>query len=196
MSLPAKVVEIHAEMNVPTPRLWRGTRDPHMYSVTMTLRSPRGVVLDRIRQPLGLRTVRFDPDQGFILNGERLVLHGASMHQDRPLKGWAISHSDQEEDFDLLTDLGANCVRLAHYQHDQYSYELADARGIVAWAEIPLVDKVSFDGSPAGPALTANAMQQLTELIRQNYNHPSIAVWSVANEVDLAATQTNGPSKP
>jgi beta-galactosidase len=194
--LAAKVVEIHADMEVPTPRLWRGTRDPYLYSVAMTLRSPGGAVFDRIRQPLGLRTVRFDPNQGFILNGERLVLHGASMHQDRPVKGWAISRSDQEEDFDLLMDLGANCVRLAHYQHDQYSYELADARGIVAWAEIPLVNQVSFDGSAADRALTANARQQLTELIRQNYNHPSIAVWSVANEVDLTATLTKGPSRP
>jgi beta-galactosidase len=195
-ALAAKVIEIHADMAIPAPRLWRGTRDPYLYSVTMTLRSPSGAVFDRIRQPLGLRTVRLDPDQGFILNGERLVLHGASMHQDRPLKGWAISRSDQDEDFDLLVDLGANCVRLAHYQHDQYSYELADARGIVAWAEIPLVNRVSFDGSPAGRALTANAKQQLTELIRQNYNHPSIVVWSVANEVDLTATQTKGPSRP
>jgi beta-galactosidase len=87
-------------------------------------------------------------------------------------------------------------VRLAHYQHDQYSYELADALGFVVWAEIPLVNKVSFDGSSASPDLAANARQQLTELIRQNYNHPSIAVWSIANEIDLTATQIKGPSKP
>jgi beta-galactosidase len=118
------------------------------------------------------------------------------MHQDRPIKGWAISRADQEEDFDLLRDLGANAVRLPHYQHDQYSYELADARGIVVWAEIPLVNKESFDGSPANAALTANARQQLIELVRQNYNHPSIAVWSLANEIDLTATQIKGPSRP
>jgi beta-galactosidase len=118
------------------------------------------------------------------------------MHQDRPVKGWAISRADQRQDFDLLQDLGANAVRLAHYQHDQYSYELADARGIIVWAEVPLVSKASFDGSPATDALTANARQQLIELLRQNYNHPSIAVWSLGNEVDLAATQTKGPSHP
>jgi beta-galactosidase len=90
--------------------------------------------------------------------------------------------------------MGGNAVRLAHYQHDQYSYELADASGIVVWAEIPLVNQVSFDGSSASPALAANARQQLTELIRQNYNHPSIAVWSIGNETDLTATLTKGSS--
>ena len=73
------------------------------------------------------------------------------MHQDRPVKGWAISQADQAQDFDLLRDMGGNAVRLAHYQHDQYSYELADALGFVVWAEIPLVNKVSFDGSSASP---------------------------------------------
>src|SRR5258708_12767524 len=162
----------------------------------MTIRSDTGSVLDRVSQPLGFRTVKFDSDRGFFLNGEHLFLKGVSMHQDRPVKGWAISRADQREDFDLLGGLGANAVRLAHYQHDQYSYELADARGIAAWAEIPLVNKVSFDGAPANAVLTANAKQQLTELIRQNYNHPSIIVWSLGNEIDLTATQINGPSRP
>jgi beta-galactosidase len=147
-------------------------------------------------QPLGLRTLRFDPDQGFFLNGEHQYLKGASMHQDRPVRGWAISKADQVEDFDILCDLGATATRLAHYQHDQASYELADARGIVVWAEVPLVNKVSYDGSPANSAFAANARQQLIELIRQNRNHPSVALWSIANEIDLTATQIEGPSKP
>jgi beta-galactosidase len=194
VTLATNVAVVHAELQIPKPRLWRGTKDPYLYRVVMTLRGPTGALLDRVIQPLGLRTVKFDPNEGFFLNGEHLALKGVSMHQDRPIKGWAISRSDQEEDFGVLTDMGANAVRLAHYQHDQYSYELADARGIVAWAEIPLVNKVSFDGSPASPALAANARQQLIELIRQNYNHPSVAVWSIANEIDLTAIQTNGPS--
>ena len=118
------------------------------------------------------------------------------MHQDRPIKGWAISDADQKQDFDLLVDMGGNVVRLAHYQHDQRSYELADELGVIVWAEIPLVNQVSFDGSAANAAFSANATQQLLELIRQNYNHPSVAVWSIANEVDLRATQAKGPSKP
>jgi beta-galactosidase len=187
---------IQVQLRVEHPRLWEGVKDPYLYRTTMTIRSQSGTVLDRVSEPLGLRTVNFDSDRGFFLNGEHLFLKGVSMHQDRPVKGWAISRADQREDFDLLGDLGANAVRLAHYQHDEYSYQLADARGIVAWAEIPLVNKVSFDGAPANAALTANAKQQLTELIRQNYNHPSIIVWSLGNEIDLTATQIKGPSRP
>lgn len=185
-----------ARLFIPHPRLWRGTQDPYLYRVAMTLRSGAGVILDRVTQPLGLRSMRFDPDHGFFLNGEPLPLKGVSMHQDRPMKGWAISRADQRQDFEILQDLGANAVRLAHYPHDQYSYELADALGIVAWAEIPLVNQVSFDGSAADAALTANARQQLVELIRQNYNHPAIALWSIGNEIDLTATQTRTASRP
>ena len=134
-------------------------KDPYLYRVVMTLRSADGQVLDQVAQPLGLRSLRFDADKGFFLNGEHLYLKGVSMHQDRPVKGWAISQADQAEDFDLLRDMGANAVRLAHYQHDQYSYELADALGVVVWAEIPLVNKVSFDGSAASPVLAANARE-------------------------------------
>jgi beta-galactosidase len=186
---------VEAQLRVEHPRLWQGVKDPYLYRSVMTLRSQSGAVLDRIDQPLGFRTARFDADHGFFLNGEHVFLKGVSMHQDRPVKGWAISRADQAEDFGLLRDLGANAVRLAHYQHDEYSYELADERGIVAWAEIPLVNKVSFDGSPANDALAANARQQLTELVRQNYNHPSIVLWSLGNEMDLTATQIKGPSR-
>jgi beta-galactosidase len=189
-------IPIQARLHVEHPRLWEGVKSPYLYRSVMVIRSDTGTILDRVSQPLGFRAVKFDSDRGFFLNGGHVFLKGVSMHQDRPLKGWAISEADQRQDFDLLQDLGANAVRLAHYQHDQYSYELADSRGIVVWAEIPLVNKVSFDGSPANPALTANARQQLTELVRQNYNHPSIIVWSLGNEVDLTATLVNGPSRP
>jgi beta-galactosidase len=194
--LSAKVVVIPATVRIAQPRLWQGVKDPYLYRTVVTLRSPHGEILDRVSQPLGLRIVAFDPDKGFFLNGQHLFLQGAAMHQDRPVQGWAISRADQEQDFDYLLDMGGNAVRLAHYQHDQRSYEIADERGIVAWAEIPLVNQVSFDGTPASEAFAANATQQLLELIRQNYNHPSIAVWSIANEIDLRATQAGGPSKP
>ena len=191
---PGRHAIIDATLQVARPRLWQGMKDPYLYRVVMTVRSTDGLLLDEVAQPLGLRTLHFDSDKGFFLNGEHLSLRGVSMHQDRPVKGWAISRADQAEDFELLRDMGANAVRLAHYQHGQYSYELADTLGVVVWAEIPLVNKVSFDGSSASPALAANARQQLTELIRQNYNHPSIAVWSIGNETDLTATMTRGPS--
>jgi beta-galactosidase len=192
---PGRPLRLDTRLHIDRPHLWRGMQDPYLYRLVMTVRSMQGRDLDQVIQPLGLRELRFDAGQGFFLNGEHLFLKGASMHQDRPLKGWAISKSDQAQDFDLLREMGANAVRLAHYQHDQYSYDLADALGLVVWAEIPLVNKVSFDGSPASAKLAANARQQLIELIRQNYNHPSIAVWSIANEVDLTATLTRGASK-
>ena len=194
-STSPRPIELQARLRVDHPRLWRGTQDPYLYRTVMSLRA-QGKLLDRVSEPLGIRTVKMDPDSGFLLNGEHLFLKGVSMHQDRPVKGWAISRADQQQDFDLLQELGANAVRLAHYQHDQTSYEQADVRGIVTWAEIPLVNKVSYDGSPANAELTANAHRQLTELIRQNYNHPSIAVWSIGNEIDLTATQTGIPSRP
>jgi beta-galactosidase len=196
---PGKAVEptfISLTLRASHPRLWQGTKDPYLYRTVFTLRSRGGAVLDRVTEPLGLRTLAFDADKGFFLNGEHLFLRGVSMHQDRAEKGWAISAEDQAQDFDFLTDMGANAVRLAHYQHDQRSYQLADERGIITWAEIPLVNHVAFDGGPASAALSANARQQLLELIRQNYNHPSIAVWSIGNEVDLRVTQGRGPSKP
>jgi beta-galactosidase len=193
---PAQPALVEHTLHVDRPRLWQGMKDPYLYKLLMTVRSTEGLNLDQVAQPLGLRSLKFDSDKGFLLNGQHLFLKGASMHQDRPAKGWAISQADQAQDFDLLRDMGGNAVRLAHYQHDQYSYELADALGFVIWAEIPLVNEVSFDGSSASPDLAANARQQLTELIRQNYNHPSIAVWSIANEIDLTATLTKGPSKP
>jgi beta-galactosidase len=192
---PLQRVTIDDTLHIDRPRLWQGMDDPYLYKLIMTVRSTEGLLLDQVVQPLGVRSLAIDADKGLFLNGKHLFLKGAAMHQDRPVKGWAISHADQAQDFDLLRDLGANAVRLAHYQHDQFSYELADALGIMVWAEIPLVNKVSFDGSPANAALAANARQQLTELIRQNSNHPSIAHWSIANEIDLTATQIKGPSK-
>lgn len=192
---PRSTSEMTSTLAIDRPRRWRGVTDPYMYRIVVALRTPRGELLDEVSQPLGLRTMVFDPNKGFFLNGEHLMLVGASMHQDRPLKGWALSRADRVQDFDLLQEMGGNAVRFAHYQHDQIAYELADARGIVAWAEIPLVNEVSFDGSPASDALAANAHQQLKELIKQNYNHPSIAVWSIGNEVDLRSTSADKPAR-
>jgi beta-galactosidase len=190
VKLPAHaVVERSAKLVIRKPHLWNGMADPYLYKVVVTLGA------DQVVQPLGLRTIAFDADKGFFLNGKHVALNGVALHQDMAGKGWAMSCADQKRDFDLVEDIGANTVRLAHYQHDQCSYDEADRRGLIVWAEIPLVNQVSFDGTPASPALAANAKQQLSELIRQNYNHPAIAMWSVGNEIDLRAIQNNGPSK-
>lgn len=177
--------ESAAALAIATPRLWNGRADPYLYSVTVEVRE-KGRLIDRVRQPLGLRSFRFDPNEGFSLNGRHLKLHGVSRHQDRFGKGWALTPADHAEDMALIAEMGANTVRQAHYQHaDEWSDE-ADKAGMVVWAEVPYVTSPSLRGGQGSPELWANAEQQLRELIRQNYNHPSIMMWSVGNEVDSA----------
>ena len=129
-------------------------------------------------EQIGLRYYSVDANKGFFLNGESYPLHGVCRHQDRVGKGWAISYADQDEDANLIMEIGATCVRLAHYPHSNYFLSLCDKAGLVVWAEIPLVNQV-YDT----PAFAENAKQQLTELIRQRYNHPSIFFWSLYNEL-------------
>lgn len=174
---------IRQSLTVPNPWLWQGRADPHLYKVTVELRAGRRVI-DRVEQPLGIRTMRLDPERGFFLNGKPLALHGVSRHQDMADKGAALSDEDHVRDMDLIEELGANTIRIAHYQQAQKWLELANERGMVVWAEIPYVSMATFgDGEPPAQVVE-NARQQLTELIRQNFNHPSVAVWGVGNEID------------
>lgn len=175
--------EVAQRLIIPQPRLWQGRQDPHLYTVTVELRSGKKV-LDRVDQPLGIRTFRIDPNLGFFLNGKPLALRGVSRHQDMASKGAALSDADHERDMDLIEEVGANTIRFAHYQHAKKWFELADQRGMIVWAEIPYVSMATFgDGLPSA-AFVENARQQLIELIRQNYNHPSVVVWGVGNEID------------
>ena len=171
------------------PRLWNGLADPYLYSANVEIHDVTGgqdTVTDALTQPLGLRTVALDAATGFSLNGAHLGLHGVNLHQDRAVEGWAISDADHTQDFDLIQEIGATTIRMAHYQHDQKDYDLADERGLVVWAEIPLVDSITNSA-----AFTASTQDQLRELIRQNYNHPSIAFWSIGNEQNTDDTATN-----
>ena len=163
------------------PHLWNGLTDPYLYSVRVDLLNG-SAVSDSVSVPLGLRWFSLDANTGFTLNGKYLDLHGVNKHQDAKDKGWAISDSDTDADFSFIKELGATAVRLAHYQHAQHTYDVADRAGIVVWAETPVVNRIHET-----PEFSANAEQQLTELIRQNYNHPSIVFWSVGNEVLLKA---------
>ncbi|HZE98916.1 MAG TPA: glycoside hydrolase family 2 TIM barrel-domain containing protein, partial [Planctomycetota bacterium] len=169
-------------MTLAAPHLWNGRADPYQYLVWARVLAA-GKLLDEVTQPLGFRFYHVDPDTGFTLNGAPLDLHGASFHQDRINKGWAISDADQEEDVALVKEVGATFVRLAHYQHPQRTYELLDAAGIIAWSEIPYVNSTNNSA-----AFTDNARQQLRELIRQNYNHPSVFFWGMYNEIGDDAT--------
>jgi beta-galactosidase len=158
------------------PHLWNGRTDPYLYKAHIEIVSA-GKVTDMVDQPLGLRYFKVDPNLGFLLNGKHLDLHGVSRHQDRINKGWAISQEDDREDFSLIKEVGATAIRVAHYQQSQTWYNLADETGIVMWSEVPFVD----EATPSAEFFN-NALEQMRELIRQNYNHPAICFWGCGNE--------------
>ena len=168
-------------LKINEPNLWNGHDNPYLYSMKISLQKFNDTI-DRIDIPFGVRYFEVDPEKGFILNGKPLRLNGVARHQDRKGKGWAISQADQREDMALIKEIGATSIRLAHYQHDQYFYDLCDQEGMVVWAEIPFITEVSKAENP-----DENAKQQLIELIRQNYNHPSIFFWGIQNEIQIDA---------
>jgi beta-galactosidase len=180
-------VDVTQTVRIANPRRWQGRADPYLYRVTVELRdTSSNVVTDVVTERLGLRSFRVDPNDGFFLNGRHLPLHGVNRHQDRLNRGWAIGDAEHIEDFDIMDEMGVDALRTAHYQQDQKVYDLADERGYVVWTEIPLVNAVTDS-----PAFTANATQQLHELITQNYNHPSIVFWGIGNEQGSDDAVTN-----
>ncbi|MEY8687820.1 glycoside hydrolase family 2 TIM barrel-domain containing protein [Bacteroides sp. AN502(2024)] len=166
------------------PHLWNGRQDPFLYQVEVTL-SRNGRMADCVIQPLGLRFYRIVPDKGFFLNGKHLPLQGVCRHQDRSEVGNALRPQHHEEDVALMLEMGVNAVRLAHYPQGTYFYDLMDKNGIIVWAEIPFVGPGGYNdkGFVDSPAFRANGKEQLKELIRQHYNHPSICVWGLFNEL-------------
>jgi len=184
--------EIPGSLAVPAPRLWNGTVDPYLYTLRFEMRSASGELLDSIDQSFGIREMRLDPDRGFILNGEPYPLRGVGMHQDDEAADWAIDPDDVDRSLQIMREMGANSLRLAHYQHGEPVHDLADRYGLVLWDEIGLVTAWTNarDQTETPEAIEANARLQLQELIRQNHNHASVAVWGIANEVDF------GPGRP
>lgn len=174
--------ELVFEMN--QPHLWNGRQDPFLYQAEISL-SRNGKLVDCITQPLGLRFYRIDPDKGFFLNGKHLSLRGVCRHQDRSEVGNALRTQHHDEDAALMLEMGVNSVRLAHYPQATYFYDLMDKNGIIVWAEIPFVGPGGYNdkGFVDLPAFRANGKEQLKELIRQHYNHPSICVWGLFNEL-------------
>ncbi|MBR5301486.1 MAG: glycoside hydrolase family 2 protein [Clostridia bacterium] len=157
--------------------LWHGRRYPYLYTAIVELVED-GKVLDTVSTRFGCRTFAVDPQRGFILNGEAYPLRGVSRHQDRWGVGNALTREDHREDMQLIAEIGANTIRLAHYQHDQYFYDLCDAYGMIVWAEIPYISRQLPKGR-------ANTISQMRELIAQNYNHPSIVFWGISNEITM-----------
>ena len=168
-------------IDIKEPHLWNGMADPYCYTATASI-SKGEEVLDTVTVTYGYRSFRVDAETGFYLNGKNVPLHGVSRHQDRLDKGWAISKADHEEDVKLIKEVGANTIRLAHYQHDQYFYDLCDHTGFALWAEIPFISKFI----PSEEAYE-NTLSQMTELVAQNYNHPAIFFWGISNEILIGA---------
>ena len=160
--------------------LWHGRKDPYLYCCEAEIVEGENV-LDNVCTRFGCRSFKIDPNNGFILNGEEYPLRGVSRHQDRWGVGNALLPEHHEEDIDLIMEVGATTIRLAHYQHDQYFYDLCDEKGLVIWAEIPYISK----HMPTG---RENTISQMKELISQNYNHPCIVVWGLSNEISIGGS--------
>ena len=163
--------------------LWDGKKDPYLYTVKGTLKDKEtSEIYDVVETKIGFRSFYVDPKKGFFLNGKKYPLRGVARHQDRPHVGNAITKADMDEDMSLLKEIGATTVRLSHYQHDQYFYDLCDKEGLIVWTEIPYISKYLKDAND-------NAKSQLKELIHQNYNHPSIICYGISNEITMFRKQ-------
>ncbi len=169
----------YAEVHIDEVHLWQGVQDPYLYHVEALL-TVHNETLDYTSANLGVRTYTVDPQKGFFLNGVLTPLRGVSRHQDRLGQGNALTKEQHEEDVALIREVGANTVRLAHYQHNQYFYDACDRAGLIVWAEIPFISAMNAD-----PAAHENCRSQLKELIVQNYNHPSICFWGISNEITI-----------
>ena len=163
--------------------LWHGRKDPYLYTATASIVNGEDK-LDTVSSRFGCRSFKIDPNNGFILNGEEYPLRGVSRHQDRLGVGNALLPEHHKEDMEYIWEMGATTIRLAHYQHDQYFYDLCDEYGMVVWAEIPYISR----HMPTG---RENTISQMKELISQNYNHPSIVVWGLSNEISIAGSDND-----
>ncbi len=165
-------------IQVKNVHLWDGIDDPYLYTCEATL-TVDGTVVDTVSTPFGVRYFHVDPQKGFFLNGRSYPLRGVCRHQDWKGLGNAIGKEHHETDMAIIREVGANTIRLAHYQHDQYFYDLCDKYGMVVWAEIPYISEHLPNGRE-------NTISQMKELITQNYNHPSICVWGISNEITIS----------
>ncbi len=167
-----------AIITIKNVNLWHGRKNPYLYTLKAQIVNGEEVI-DEVLVRFGCRRFEIDPENGFILNGEEYPLRGVSRHQDRWGIGNALLPEHHKEDMDLICEVGATTIRLAHYQHDQYFYDLCDERGMVVWAEIPYISRHMSGGRD-------NTISQMKELIVQNYNHPSIVVWGLSNEITMS----------
>ncbi len=170
--------EIKNDIEVDKVHLWQGLDDPYLYTLELNLKNGNKIE-DRIEFSIGFRSFSMDPNEGFFLNGKKYPLRGVCRHQDRPNIGNALTKVEHEDDIELIKSVGANTIRLAHYQHDDYFYDLCDKEGFVVWAEIPYISKHMENGND-------NAREQMKELIIQHYHRPSIVTWGISNEITIS----------
>ena len=175
--------ETKIQVTIENAHLWHGIQDPYLYTVEVNLVQEKEI-LDNVSARFGCRSFQIDPEKGFILNGEVYPLRGVSRHQDRWGIGNALLREHHEEDMGYILEAGCNTIRLAHYQHDPYFYDLCDEKGMVIWAEIPYISKHMPNGRE-------NTITQMKELVAQNYNHPSIVVWGLSNEISLSGSDND-----
>ncbi|MFV0248654.1 MAG: glycoside hydrolase family 2 protein [Tenacibaculum sp.] len=177
------------EIKLAKPRLWHGKKDPYLYRVVVSLKDKNNKLIDQVTQPLGVRKFEIKEGEGFYLNGEKYPMYGVCRHQDWLNYGNALNNWQHDKDLEIIDEMGATTIRFAHYQQSKYLYSKCDSIGFVIWAEIPLVNKLSTEEA-------TNAKLQMEELVKQNFNHPSIYTWGLHNEVyskkpsDYGATLT------
>ncbi len=183
---PGEKTTVSQDLSVSDVRLWQGLTDPYLHQLVVELKDSTGTAIDKVVRNFGVREMRVDPNNGFFLNGRSVPLHGVNLHQDMLGKAWAISHEDIDRSFELIKEVGANTLRMAHYPHSDYAVEKADKLGLVVMAELPVVNATAVGGRTVDPETTGfaeNARVQLRELVRQKFNNASIGIWSVGNEV-------------
>ncbi|MDB6126683.1 MAG: hypothetical protein JWM35_579 [Verrucomicrobia bacterium] len=173
---PGATLAVDQVVAIPQPHRWNGRLDPYLYRVTARL-TREGRAADAVSADLGVHTIAIDEARGFLLNGEPYPIRGVSRHQDRLDRGTALSAVEEAEDMQLIADMGATAVRLAHYPQSENIHRLADQLGLLLWEEIPNVERM-----PSLPEFMPTMTAQLEEMIRQGYNHPSVAFWGLFNE--------------
>lgn len=181
----AQIIDGHAEtvFTIENVHLWDGIDDPYLYTMKADI-CQNDEDGDSITTKFGCRTIKFDPQEGFFLNGRSYPLRGVSRHQDRLGTGNVLTKEMQVEDLEIIREIGANTIRLAHYQHSQFFYDLCDACGMILWAEIPYITQHMPNGR-------VNTLSQMRELVVQNYNHPSIVCWGLSNEISASGGVTD-----
>ena len=179
------IAEAFLETSIPDPVLWDGLRQPFLYTMNITLLCG-GVIVDSVTEHFGIRSFSFDGEKGFFLNGRHTSLHGVNYHQDTDVTGWAMDDEQRRRDYYMMLDMGCSAVRMAHYQHADEEYSLCDRLGLCVWTEIGIIGKLcsgETDELTLSTKFRENAVQQLRELILQTYNHPSVILYGMANEI-------------